>query len=76
MPLVTPVCCHRSEHATMATAELHHVPPSTTDMLAWLSVWSLHMSQLMPLPLAVSCFSKIQIGFIIIIIIIIINRFV
>jgi len=23
----------------------------------------LHMSQLMPLPLAVSCFSKIQIGF-------------
>ena len=24
----------------------------------------LHMAQLMPLPLAVSCFSKIQIGFI------------
>ena len=36
------------------------------DVLAWLSVWSevqLHMAQLMPLPLTVSCFSKIQIGF-------------
>ena len=36
-------------------------------MLAWLSVWSevadLHTAQLMPLPLTVSCFSKIQIGF-------------
>ena len=37
-------------------------------MLAWLSVWSkvhadLHMVQLMPLPLTVSCFSKVQIGF-------------
>ena len=39
-------------------------------VLAWLSVWSevrrgadLHMAQLMPLPLAVSCSSKIQIGF-------------
>ena len=33
-------------------------------MLAWLSVWSeVHMAQLMPLPLTVSCFSKIQIGF-------------
>ena len=30
-------------------------------MLAWLSVWS--KVQLMPLPLTVSCFSKIQIGF-------------
>jgi len=34
-------------------------------VLAWLSVWSkvqtLHMAQLMPLPLTVSCFSKIQI---------------
>ena len=33
----------------------------------WLSVWSkgadLHMAQPMPLPLTVSCFSKIQIGF-------------
>jgi len=29
-------------------------------VLAWLSV--LHMAQLMPLPLTVSCFSKIQIG--------------
>jgi len=36
-------------------------------VLAWLSVWSdLHMAQLMPLPLTVSCFSKIQIGLIII----------
>jgi len=37
------------------------------EVLAWLSVWSevqdLHMAQLMPLPLTVSCFSKIQIGF-------------
>ena len=35
-------------------------------VLAWLSVCSevqLHMAQLMPLPLTVSCFSKIQIGF-------------
>ena len=37
-------------------------------VLAWLSVWSqpganLHMAQLMPLPLTVSCFSKSQIGF-------------
>jgi len=29
-------------------------------VLAWLSVWS--KVQLMPLPLTVSCFSKIQIG--------------
>ena len=33
----------------------------------WLSVWErgadLHMAQLMPLPLTVFCFSKIQIGF-------------
>jgi len=34
------------------------------EVLAWLSLWSnLHMAQLMPLPLTVSCFSKIQIGF-------------
>jgi len=36
------------------------------EVLAWLSVWSkvqTHMAQLMPLPLTVSCFSKIQIGF-------------
>ena len=33
-------------------------------VLAWLSVWSeVHIAQLMPLPLTVSCFSKIQIGF-------------
>ena len=35
-------------------------------VLAWLSVCSevqTHMAQLMPLPLTVSCFSKIQIGF-------------
>jgi len=38
-------------------------------MLAWLMVIclerdaDLHMAQLMPLPLTVSCFSKIQIGF-------------
>jgi len=35
-------------------------------VLEWLSVWGevadLHMAQLMPLPLTVSCFSKIQIG--------------
>ena len=36
------------------------------EVLAWLSVWSkvqTCMAQLMPLPLTVSCFSKIQIGF-------------
>jgi len=33
-------------------------------VLAWLSVRSkVHMAQLMPLPLTVSCFSKIPIGF-------------
>jgi len=35
-------------------------------VLAWLSVWSevqTCMVQLMPLPLTVSCFSKIQTGF-------------
>jgi len=33
-------------------------------VLAWLCVWSeVHMAQLTPLPLTVSCFSKIQIGF-------------
>ena len=37
------------------------------EVLAWLSVWidgaDLHMAQLTPLPLTVSCFSKIQISF-------------
>ena len=38
------------------------------EVLAWLSTCleqgaDLHMAQLMPLPLTVSCFSKIQIGF-------------
>jgi len=37
------------------------------EVLAWLSVWSevqtCIMVQLMPLPLSVSCFIKIQIGF-------------
>ena len=36
------------------------------EVLAWLSVEQgadLHMAQLMPLPLTVSCFSKIQTGF-------------
>ena len=34
------------------------------EVLAWLSVWSeVHMVQWMPLPLTVSCFSKILIGF-------------
>jgi len=35
-------------------------------VLSWLSVWSwvqTRMAQLMPLPLIISCFSKIQIGF-------------
>ena len=38
----------------------------SSGVLAWLSVWSevqTCMAQLMPLPLTVSCFSKIQIGF-------------
>jgi len=42
----------------------------SAGVLAWLSVWSevqricrLAYAQLMPLPLTVSCFSKIQIGF-------------
>jgi len=37
------------------------------EVLAWLSVWSkvqtCIMARLMPLPLTVSCFSKIQTGF-------------
>jgi len=42
----------------------------SVGVLASLSAWSLerdadlHMAQLMPLPLTVSCFSKIQVGFI------------
>ena len=35
-------------------------------VLAWLSVWNevdLHMAQLVPLPLTVSCFSKMRIVF-------------
>ena len=33
-------------------------------VLVWLSVWSeVHMAELMPLPLNVSCFSEIQTGF-------------
>jgi len=33
-------------------------------VLVWFSVWNkVHMAQLVPLPLTVSCFSKIQIGF-------------
>jgi len=38
----------------------------SSGVLAWLSVWSkvlTHMAQLMPLPLTVSCSSKIQTGF-------------
>jgi len=38
----------------------------SSGVLAWLSVWSevqTCMAQLMPLPLTVSCYSKIQIGF-------------
>jgi len=38
----------------------------SSGVLAWLSVWSevdLPMAQLMPLPLTISCSSKIQIGF-------------
>jgi len=42
--------------------EGHPVCKKLSDgVLAWLSVWS--KVQLMPLPLTVSCFSKIQIGF-------------
>ena len=33
-------------------------------MVIWLEIGAdLHMAQLMPLPLAVSCISKVQIGF-------------
>jgi len=38
----------------------------SSGVLAWVSAWSevqTHMAQLMPLPLTVSCFRKIQIGF-------------
>jgi len=38
----------------------------SSGVLAWLCLErgaDLHMAQLMPLPLTVSCFSKIQIGF-------------
>jgi len=41
--------------------------PACGEVLAWLSVWSkgadLHMAQLMPLPLTVSCYCKIQFDF-------------
>jgi len=42
------------------------IRPVSGGVLAWLSVWSevqTCMAQLMPLPLTVSCFCKIQIGF-------------
>jgi len=35
----------------------------SSGVLAWLSVWSRVLAKLMPLPLSVPCFSKIQIGF-------------
>jgi len=38
----------------------------SSGVLAWLSVWNevlTHMAQLMPLPVTVSCSSKIQTGF-------------
>ena len=49
-----------------------HIKNLSDEVLAWLSVWSKvqtsiwllnGITQLMPLPLTVSCFSKIQIGF-------------
>ena len=42
------------------------IPRVSGGVLAWFSLElgaDLHMAQLMPLPLIVSCFSKIQIGF-------------
>jgi len=50
------------------TAEGHPAcKKQSGGVLAWLSVWErgadLHMVQLMPLPLTISCSSKIQIGF-------------
>jgi len=39
--------------------------PACKKQSGWVLVWlsDLHMAQLMPMPLTVSCFSKIQIGF-------------
>jgi len=65
--------CHRNNAFSALTLlvgrqEGHAVCKKLSGgVLAWLSCLEqdadLHMAQLMPLPLTVSCFSKIQIGF-------------
>jgi len=46
-----------------ATGRASGLQKLSGGVLAWLFVWSnVHTAQLMPLPLTVSCFSKIQIG--------------
>ena len=55
-----------SQYCTPSSHVLHSAEVFLSGvMLAWLSAWGadLHVAQLMPLPLTVSCFSKIQIGF-------------
>jgi len=39
------------------------VKTMSSGVLSWLSVWSMVQAQLIPLPLTISCFSKIQIVF-------------
>ena len=67
-----------SQHAAMRSlvCVLSDCAFQCFDAVGWAAVWwgagvviclergaDLHMAQLMPLPLTISCFSKIQIGF-------------
>ena len=65
--LVLLVECHSAFSALTPLVGQQEGHPASKKLsswvLAWLSTVCLHIVQLMPLPLAVSCFSKIPIGF-------------
>jgi len=59
---------HKANQNSTSTNEFmaDSVKKLSGGVLAWLSVWSemqTHVAQVTPLPLTVSCFSKIQTGF-------------
>ena len=72
-------CCRQDNHASLASLAFYGLDTGPTNIINALKAstewWGvgmviclergadLHMFQLMPLPLTVSCFSKIQIGF-------------
>ena len=62
------VCMHQHHQCKLCRNGIRPVKKLSGGVLAWLSVClergaDLHVAQLMPLPLTVSCFCKIQIGF-------------